>query len=181
MDSNMISPFDLILGAIFIFAVCYAAIEDVRAFRIPNWTSVVIALAFFPYAALHRPLVYAPDLDGTTVNLGIHLAIAAVVFLVTATLWRFKLLGGGDVKLLSAISLWLGPTLIMPFLFITAVASVAIAGPLLLLRSKGALIGSGWMPVPVLRRCAAIAETGKVPYALPITVAALLTVPLRFM
>lgn len=177
----MMAALDLIAGIVFVFAVCYAAVEDVRAFRIPNWTSALIALAFFPYAALHRPPLYAPDLDGTSVYLGMHLAIAAAIFLVTATLWRFKLLGGGDVKLLTAIGLWLGPTLIMPFLAVTAVASIAIAGPLLLLRSKGALFGIGWIPVPVLRRCVAIAETGKVPYALPIAIAALLTVPLRFM
>jgi prepilin peptidase CpaA len=181
MDPILAAMSDQLIGAFVIFAICYAAVEDVRAFRIPNWTSAMIALAFLPYAALHRPPVYAPDLDGTSVYIGVHLAIAAVVFLVTVILWRFKLLGGGDVKLLTAIGLWLGPMLIMPFLFITAVASIAIAGPLLLLRSKGALIGFGWIPVPVLRRCVAIAETGKVPYALPIAIAALLTVPLRFM
>jgi prepilin peptidase CpaA len=179
MGLSLTSVLDQLIGAAFIFAVCYAAIEDARAFRIPNWASATIALAFLPFAALHRPPTFAPDLDGTSVYLGIHLAIAAAIFLVTFLLWRFQLMGGGDVKLLTAVGLWLGPTLIMPFLAVTAAASLAIAGTLMLVRSKGAVVGFG--AVPVLRRCLAIAETGKCPYALPIAIAALATVPQRFL
>jgi prepilin peptidase CpaA len=59
------------------------------------------------------------------------------------------LLGGGDVKLMAAISLWAGPDLALPFVFITGIAggfiSLAMIAPRLFVREGALLAGP---PVP---------------------------------
>jgi prepilin peptidase CpaA len=160
---------NLAILAVFIFAVCLAALEDVRVFKIPNWTSATVAAAFVPYALLHfgsLPIV-------------MHLIIAAAIFAITATFWRFRFIGGGDVKLLTAVGLWLGPDLALLFMIFMTGASVIIAVVLILIRNSAWVLHAASAPRPVLRLLA-IAETGKCPYALPIAIAALTTVPLRF-
>ena len=159
---------NLAVLAVFIFAVCLAALEDVRAFKIPNWASATIAAAFVPYALLNLSLW----------SIGQHVIIAAVIFLITATFWKLRFMGGGDVKLLTAVGLWLGLDLALPFMLVMTGASVVIAIPLLLVRNWSWVLTATTVSRPVLRLLA-IAETGKCPYALPIAIAALLTVPYR--
>jgi prepilin peptidase CpaA len=161
---------DLAILAVFIFAVCLAAIEDMRVFRIPNWASASVALAFVPYAALHLGLW----------DIGMHLVIAATIFVITATFWKFRFIGGGDVKLLSAVGLWLGLELAFPFMLLMTGASVVIAVVLLVVRHFSWVVYSG-VPLRPMLRMVAIAETGKCPYALPIAIAALTTVPQKFL
>ena len=161
---------NLIILAVFIFAVCLAALEDVRVFKIPNWASATVAVAFVPYYLLNI----------STVSIGMHLLIAGAIFLITATFWKLKFIGGGDVKLLTAVGLWLGPELALPFMILMTVASLAIAIVLILIRKWSWAFYAATAPRPVLRMVA-IAETGKCPYALPIAIAALTTVPQRFL
>ena len=170
MPASILGYVDLAILAVFIFAVCFAAIEDVRVFRIPNWASATVAAAFVPFAALHLGLW----------EIGIHLVIAATIFVITATFWRFRLIGGGDVKLLSAVGLWLGLELAVPFMLLMTGASVAIAIVLLVVRHFSWVVHSG-MPLRPMLRMVAIAETRKCPYALPIAIAALTTVPQTFL
>jgi prepilin peptidase CpaA len=158
-----------ILG-VFIFAVCFAALEDVRLFKIPNWASTTVAVAFVPYSLLYWGVL----------PVGLHLVIAAAIFVVTATFWRFRLIGGGDVKLLTAVGLWLGPDLALTFMILMTIAAVAIAIALFLIRKFSWVIYAG-TPLRPMLRMVAIAETGKCPYALPIAIAALTTVPQRFL
>ena len=161
---------DLAILAVFVFAVCLAALEDVRVFKIPNWASATVAGAFVPYAALHLGLW----------DIGMHLVIAATIFAITATFWKFRFIGGGDVKLLTAVGLWLGLELAFPFMVLMTGASVVIAVVLLVVRHFGWVVCSGVPLRPVLRMVA-IAETGKCPYALPIAIAALTTIPQKFL
>jgi prepilin peptidase CpaA len=158
----------LVILGVFVFAVCLAALEDLRAFKIPNWASATVAAAFVPYSLLN----FGPAL------IGMHLLIAAAIFVITATFWKFRLIGGGDVKLLTAVGLWLGPDLALPFMVFMTLASAAIAMVLILIRKFSWVIYGGPPFRPVLRMMA-IAETGKCPYALPIAIAALITVPHR--
>lgn len=161
---------DLAILAVFIFAICLAALEDVRVFKIPNWASATIAAAFVPYYMMHSWLF----------PIGMHLVIAAAIFAITATFWKFKFIGGGDVKLLTAVGLWLGPDLALPFMIFMTGASVVIAITLLLVRHWSWVFQASGAPRPVLRMLA-IADSGKCPYALPIAIAALMTVPERFL
>ena len=170
MAAGLAGYVNLAVLAVFIFAVCLAALEDVRAFKIPNWVSATVAVAFVPYALAHLGLL----------PIGLHLIIAAVIFVITAAFWKFRFIGGGDVKLLSAVGLWLGPDLALPFMIIMTLASAVIALGLLVLRKWSWVVSAASAPRPVLRMVA-IAETGKCPYAVPIAIAALTTVPQRFL
>jgi prepilin peptidase CpaA len=167
---SILGYLDLAILAVFVFGVCFAALEDVRAYKIPNWASAMVALAFIPYYLLHSWLF----------PIGMHLIIAAAIFVITATFWKLRLIGGGDVKLLTAVGLWLGPGLALPFMITMTLASVAIAVALLLIRRFNWVFLAAQAPRPVLRMVA-IAEAGKCPYALPIAIAALSTVPSRFL
>jgi prepilin peptidase CpaA len=170
LAASILGYLDLAILAVFIFAVCLAAIEDVRVFKIPNWASATVALAFVPYAALHLGLW----------DIVMHLVIAAVIFAITATFWKFRFIGGGDVKLLSAVGLWLGLEMAFPFMLLMTGASVVIAVVLLVVRHFSWVVYSG-APLRPMLRMVAIAETGKCPYALPIAIAALTTIPQKFL
>ena len=160
---------NLAILAVFIFAICLAALEDMRILKIPNWSSAIVAAAFVPYYLLHSWLF----------PIGTHLIIAAAIFLITVTFWKLKLIGGGDVKLLTAVGLWLGPDLALSFMIVMTLSSAVIGIVLLLVRKWSSVLYAATAPRPMLRIWA-IAETGKCPYALPIAIAALTTVPQRF-
>ena len=64
----------------------------------------------------------------------LDLAAATAVFVAGAVAFRFRLLGGGDVKLIAAAALWLGAAALGPFLLATALAGGALAVGFLLAR-----------------------------------------------
>ena len=170
MPESVEGYLNLAILAAFIFAVCLAALEDIRAFKIPNWASATIAIAFIPYYLLHSWLF----------PIGMHLIIAASIFVITVIFWKLRLIGGGDVKLLTAVGLWLGPDLALSFMLVMTAASLVIALGIILIRKFSWVAYASEAPRPVLRMMA-IAEAGKCPYALPIAIAALMTVPERFL
>jgi len=94
-----------------------AAVEDVRARRIPNWLTAGVA-ALYPTYVLASPAA-VPWLEA----LAVAGAILVVGFLVFARGW----LGGGDVKLIAAVSLWAGPEHILLFALITGLAGGVLA------------------------------------------------------
>lgn len=75
--------------------LAYAAYSDLRYMRIPNSLSL-IALSLFVIGAAALPL---PDL-------GARLFVAGLVLAAGLTAFAFRLVGGGDVKLLSALMLF---------------------------------------------------------------------------
>lgn len=88
----------ILLGALALLLVS-AGIEDVRKREIANWKNATIALM--------APLWwwscgYAPWPDVAT-----QLALAAVVFGVFILAFALGQMGGGDVKLIGALALWL--------------------------------------------------------------------------
>ena len=74
-----------------------ACITDLRNYTIPNWISLAI-VAFYIPVAIGLPLDVAL----------LHLAAFAVVFLSGFGLFAIGVFGGGDAKLLAAVSLWIG-------------------------------------------------------------------------
>jgi len=94
-----------------------AAVEDVRARRIPNWLTAGVA-ALYPTYVLASPAA-VPWLEA----LAVAGAILVVGFLVFARGW----LGGGDVKLIAAVSLWAGPEHMLLFALITGLAGGVLA------------------------------------------------------
>jgi len=76
-----------------------AAFEDFRRLVIPNLLPIILVVLWPVYFAA------SPSLYGALAAIG----CAAAVFLIGAVLFARGWLGGGDVKLLAAATLWAGP------------------------------------------------------------------------
>jgi prepilin peptidase CpaA len=107
--------------------LAHACWTDLSARRIANRTCAAIVLAWPVQLALVSP---PPSLTASVL-------VALAVFAPAVLLWRRGILGGGDVKLLCALSLWAGPAGIVPFLLLTGVAGGAVALVWLWLRQGG--------------------------------------------
>jgi prepilin peptidase CpaA len=94
-------PFKYMLLAALALALLTAAFTDLKSRRIANWLNLGVALG--------APLFwYASGLSlwpGVASQLGIALATFAVL----SVLFVLKAMGGGDVKLLTALALWIAP------------------------------------------------------------------------
>ena len=93
-------------------ALLVAAITDIRRRQIDNWLNAVIA-AGAPLYWWASGFSLWPDIAWQ-----IGLAIASLVVL--AILFAFRAMGGGDVKLLTALALWIEPTWFLRLLVIMA-------------------------------------------------------------
>lgn len=110
-----------LLGALAI-ALLVAAFTDLRRREIDNWLNAAIATA--------APLWWlAAGL--TWVEVGFQVALAALTFVLACVLFATRQMGGGDVKLLTALALWFAPLNFMQVMVLMAVlgggASVAMA------------------------------------------------------
>lgn len=121
----------VLYGAFGLFTVlCLTAVAfDIWKMIIPNAVSVLLVALFFATALtlnLHQ---------GFPVSWLSHLGAMASVFAGGLLCYRFKVLGAGDVKLLTATSLWAGFDHLLEYLFIVALAGGGLALALLLLRN----------------------------------------------
>jgi prepilin peptidase CpaA len=82
----------------------WLAVTDVRDRRLPNKGVLAVAVLFFADAAV-TPI----SLSAT----GEHVVIAVVAGLVCVGLYLMNMLGGGDVKLIAALALWVGGNLLV--------------------------------------------------------------------
>ena len=150
--------------AIYVVALVMAGVSDFRTLRIPNWLTGALALAF-PIAALAA---------GQPVNWLSHVGAGLAVFAVAAVLFAFRLMGGGDVKLLGATALWVGFGQLLPFLMLDAFVGGIFALVCVLLRHpfvQTAILAT-------LRRLPVFAHKNlPIPYGIPIAVAGVLIAP----
>ena len=154
---------------LFVFCVVYAMITDYRRLHIPNAVSLILAGAFFPFALLAGPAI--PLLP--------HLAIGVAVFVVLFACFAMGWLGGGDVKLASAIILWAGPTQGTNFVVLFALFGGVFA--LMLIALRRALVYYPHIDaIGPLTKFNQWARAGLCPYALPIGAAALCVAPALF-
>lgn len=100
-------------------ALVYAAFSDIRERRIANWLNLGIA-AGAPFFWFASGMALWPDM-------AIQIALAFVVFWACAGLFALGMFGGGDVKLLGAIALWLNPLAFLDLLLVMAVVGGAMA------------------------------------------------------
>lgn len=138
-----------LVGALAI-ALLVAAFTDIRRRQIDNWLNAAVALGA-PAFWWASGLSVWPDMV-------IQIALALVTFVALAGLFALKLMGGGDVKLLSALALWLAP---MTFLKLLIVMS--LLGGLL------TILFAGWHYTVTRKRDA------KIPYGVAIASAGLIT------
>ena len=133
--------------AAFLTLLTLAAVEDVRARRIPNWlTGGLVAL--YPIFVLASP---------DPIAWPAALALAGAVFFVGWLLFARHMVGGGDVKLITAVSLWAGVQHALAFAIVTSLAGGVLALGVLLFERWRALItaplaglgvgGAGRVPV----------------------------------
>ena len=96
--------------------------QDLQTMRIPNRLPAAIMAAFAVWAVAGWTLgsVSVADLGATSV-------CAAVVFAVGGLVFATGSMGGGDVKLLTAVTLFAGPDLLADFLMVTALTGGAMA------------------------------------------------------
>jgi prepilin peptidase CpaA len=109
--------FDQFLLLCFFALIAFAALSDLKSFRIPNRISLAL-LALYPLHVLFSPV---------PVGWLMALSVASLVFVSGLTLFLCGMVGGGDVKLLTATSLWAGSTLVLPLLVIMGLAGGAMA------------------------------------------------------
>lgn len=147
---------------IYLGCIAHAAWTDVTKMKISNSISVILIVAFLIFAAIHFEPTSALA----------HIAVATAVFIVTFCCYAMRWMGGGDVKLLSALSIWIGPQQILSFLMAVAVLGGVLAAFVLCARYFLSLKRSQHHNV-VVERIAKWATIGRVPYAVPIGAAAL--------
>lgn len=153
-------------AALFLFslAVIYGALSDVRTYTIPNRVSYGLALLFFVYAALKWP----------ELSLLLHVGIGLLVFVICLVFWQLRMMGGGDVKFVAAISLWMGPQRILIYMIFLALFSAVLVTLLKLARTWNPYFqGSRWPRW--IKHMVQKAEENAVPYGLPAGIAALVT------
>ena len=118
--------------ATFAILLLVAGWQDLRTLQIANRLSLATVAAFAVWAAAGIAL---GRMSVTTLALAIACSMA--LFAIAAAGFAGGILGGGDVKLLSAASLFAGPAHIADFLVVTALAGGVIGLALL----AGASIG----------------------------------------
>ena len=158
----------MVLAAILIiFPLCMAATiySDARSMTIPDSVSVVLFAAFLILAAL----------SGMGLRqIGLDLSCGAAVFIVCFALFASGVMGGGDVKVLSASSVWfgLGAPLVTYFVTISLIGG-ALAILLLLVRARAGLLASARITLPAHF----LDRNAGVPYGIAIGIAGLICYP----
>ena len=93
-------------------ALLIAAATDIRSRRIANRLNAAIALG--------APLFWWASGLAIWPDIAIQIGLAFGTFAVLSVLFALKAMGGGDVKLLTALALWIPPTQFMQLLIIMA-------------------------------------------------------------
>ena len=107
----------LILTAAVLF---YVGLTDLKHYKIRNELIIVLTGLFF----LHSML------SGRWTTLPWNIGFAALLFLILLYFYSMKLMGGGDLKLLTVAMLWVGPFCALPFalflLFFVGIHTLAV-------------------------------------------------------
>ncbi len=150
--------------------VALAAAWDVFSRRIPNLLPLIIAALYFAQAIYVQAWTDIPW----------HLLTGFGVLAVGIVIFALKLIGGGDVKLLAALSLWAGPDNIILLLLVTCIAGgvlgILFVLPGLLGRNPAVSRAVDWVFEKVLRRqgpmlMASSSKHIQLPYGVAIAIA----------
>jgi prepilin peptidase CpaA len=106
--------FATILVVLLACGLAAGAVCDWRSRTIPNLLNAAIALGAIPFwwaSGLHL-----------WPGVAIHVGVALAVFAVFAVAFYFGMMGGGDVKMVAALALWLPPLAVVSLLVIMSLA-----------------------------------------------------------
>ncbi len=95
-------------------ALVVAAFTDIRRRQIDNWLNGAIALG--------APLFWWTSGLALWPDVAIQLGVALAAFALFAGLFALKMMGGGDVKLLTVLALWVRPEFFLQLLVVMALA-----------------------------------------------------------
>ncbi len=133
-------------------AVVAAAILDVVEFEIPNTLSIVVAVMAAAWGLLHPGFVWWS-----------HLAAPALMFAFGLLAFARGWLGGGDVKLMTALSAWTGLGGLASFFLATSICGGGLMLILFLVRRAWSA-----MRRPVPARLEVLGRDAPIPYAVAI-------------
>jgi prepilin peptidase CpaA len=102
--------FTYVLLAGLAIALLAAVVTDLRSRTIGNWLNAGIALA--------APLFWWASELALWPGVAIQLGIAALTFAICCPFFAMRQMGGGDVKLLTALALWIPPAAFLDLLVI---------------------------------------------------------------
>lgn len=102
------------LVAALAIALLTAAFTDLKRRQIDNWLNAAIALA--------APLYWWAQGLSLWPDVAMQIGVAVAAFIVLAGLFAIKAMGGGDVKLLTALALWLPAQLFLKMLLVMSIA-----------------------------------------------------------
>lgn len=146
------------------FCLAMAAFTDLFMMKIPNRLSAAPLLAF---------LVLAPFSGLGWQEIGMSLVAGAMVFAVLFAFFALNIMGGGDVKLLTAASVWFGFGMpLVQFMAYVAYVGGALCLFILLLRAKSMIVMATGLPIP-----GSLMVTKKVPYGIAIAIGGFLAFP----
>jgi len=95
-------------------ALVFAAFTDIRRRQIDNWLNLAIAAG--------APIFWWSSGLSLWPEIALQVGIAVAAFAVLAGLFALRMMGGGDVKLLTALALWIEPNAFLQLLIIMAIA-----------------------------------------------------------
>jgi prepilin peptidase CpaA len=157
--------FESPLILIFPLAMAFAGAMDLFTMTIPNRVSILLVASFAVVAFVVGP---------SWAVLNKHLVIAAIVFVVAIAMFAMGWLGGGDAKLLSATSLWIGPELLGSYLVCVGLTGGVLA--VALLRYRSVVVLPEWLSrQPWALRLHQ--ENGGIPYGIALGASAMMLYP----
>ena len=106
--------FTQILATIFAALLVWAAIVDLRTRTIPDWVSIAVAVM--------APLFWWADGIAFYPDAVERICAAILIFVIFFGMFWLGGMGGGDVKLGTAIGLWFAPLMALKFFVITSLA-----------------------------------------------------------
>jgi prepilin peptidase CpaA len=105
-------PFKYGLLAALAIALLVAGFTDLRSRHIGNWLTGAVALG--------APLFWWASGLALWPDIALQVGVALAAFAVLAGLFALGAMGGGDVKLLTALALWIEPTWFLKLLVVMA-------------------------------------------------------------
>ena len=114
----------------------YVALMDLKHYKIRNEFILVLTALFFVHAFL----------SGRWVTIQWNFGFALLLFVIMLYFYLKKMMGGGDLKLLTVALLWVGPFCALPFaLFVLLFVCVHLVAVKLKLVETQVLNGKKWI------------------------------------
>lgn len=155
---------NIVIFAFYASLLGAAGFYDLWKFRIPNILVASLAILFLVAALKSYDTV--PWLH--------HLGAGALMFALGIAVYSFGFLGGGDVKLLGATSLWMGFEFLPQYVFFVAIAGGVLALALIPVRRIVEGLVVRFAPRPELVTLPRVLIPGEsVPYGVAISAGAL--------